>query len=160
MIDPHPQMTLEYALKLLGHEYGAENVVHWRVSNMIGIVVKYPGEDTNVTVTLTLEQAKYLATHPLSVQDLVAERYPENWPMAVNNIYELTRDNIIAEAVDANEKVLDKSQTFNRGTVLTIIRGPHYWRHMKDLQYCTVEIGGNCFNIPAPVLANSIMLRR
>lgn len=109
MIDPHPQMTLEYALKLLGHEYGAENVVHWRVSNLIGIVVKYPRENT--TVTLTLEQAKYLAAHPLSVQDLVAERYPEEWPKAANNIYELTRDNIIAEPVDADETVLDHRNT-------------------------------------------------
>ena len=160
VIDPYPGMTLAYALKLLGREYGAENVVHWRVSDVIGIVLKYPGEDTSVTVTLTLEQAKYLAAHPLSVEDLVAERYPENWPMAVNNIYELTRDNIIAESVDADETVFDKSQHFNRGTVLTILRGPHSWRNIKELEYCTVEIGGKCFNIPALVLAKSIIHKR
>jgi hypothetical protein len=80
VIDPHPQMALDYALKLLGHQYGTENVVHWRVSNMIGIVVKYAGQDATVSVTLTLEQAKYLAANPLSVQDLVAERYPKEWP--------------------------------------------------------------------------------
>jgi hypothetical protein len=71
-------MTLDSALRLVGHQYGTENVVHWRVSNGISIVVKYP--DATVSVTLTLEQAKYLAANPLSVQDLVAERYPEEWP--------------------------------------------------------------------------------
>jgi len=73
-------MTLEYALKSLQLRYGTENVIHWRVSNMIGLTVRYPGEDTTVSVTLTLEQAKYLAANPVSVQDLVAERYPDEWP--------------------------------------------------------------------------------
>ena len=80
MIDPYPGMTLEYALKLLKHQYGTESVIHWRVSNRIGISVRYPSEDTQVSVTLTIEQAKYLAAHPLSTQDLAAERYPDEWP--------------------------------------------------------------------------------
>ena len=74
-------MTLEYALKLLTREYGAENIVHWRVSNRIGIAARYPGEDKSLSVTLTIEQAKYLAAHPLSIQDLAAERLPNEWPM-------------------------------------------------------------------------------
>jgi hypothetical protein len=74
----------------------------------------------------------------------------------VNEIFELTRDNIIAEHVDAEEKLLDQSQKFNRGTVLTIVRGPHAWGKMKEINYCTVQIGGKYFNIPALVLANSV----
>jgi hypothetical protein len=81
MTDPHPQMTLEYALKLLKREYGAENVVHWRISNRIGIAAQYPGENKSISVTLTIEQAKYLAAHPLNIQDLAAERFPNEWPM-------------------------------------------------------------------------------
>jgi hypothetical protein len=74
----------------------------------------------------------------------------------LNNIFELTRDNIIGEHVDAEEKLLDQSQTFNRGTELTIIRPAHPWGIAKKIEYCTVEIGGSYFNIPARVLANSI----
>jgi hypothetical protein len=79
VIDPHPQMTLEYALKLLRHVYGADYVVHWPVSKKIVISANDPSGGT-ASVTLTIEQAKYLAAHPLSIQDLIAERYPVEWP--------------------------------------------------------------------------------
>ena len=78
----------------------------------------------------------------------------------MNNIYELTRDNIIAEQVDADEKSLDHSRTFNRGTVLTVIRPAHPWGIVKGIEYCTVQIGGKYFNIAALVLAKSIMPKR
>ena len=78
----------------------------------------------------------------------------------MSNIFELTRDNIIAEQVDADENLLDQSQTFDRGTVLTIIGGSHPWGNVKGLEYCTVQIGGKYFNIPARVLANSITPKR
>jgi hypothetical protein len=39
---------------------------------------------------------------------------------------------------------------------LTIIRPAHPWGIAKEIEYCTVEIGGSYFNIPARVLANSI----
>jgi hypothetical protein len=75
----------------------------------------------------------------------------------VDNIYELARDGIIAECVDSDEKPLDKSITFNRGTVLTLVHQAHRWGDIEGLEYCTVQIGGNYFNIPARILANSIM---
>jgi hypothetical protein len=74
----------------------------------------------------------------------------------MDKLFTLTRDNIMAELVDADEKFLDHSQTFNRGTVLTIIRPAHAWGNTKGIEYCTVQIGGNHFNIPARVLALSI----
>lgn len=78
----------------------------------------------------------------------------------MNNVFELTRDNIIAEEVDADEKLLDQSRTFRRGTVLTIVRDSHAWVKMKELEYCTVQVGDKYFNIPARVLAKSIRPKR
>ena len=74
----------------------------------------------------------------------------------MDKLFTLTRDNIMAELVDADEKFLDHSQKFDRGTVLAIIRPAHPWGNTKGIEYCTVEIGGNYFNIPARVLALSI----
>jgi hypothetical protein len=74
----------------------------------------------------------------------------------MDKLFTLTRDNIMAELVDADEKFLDHSQKFNRGTVLTIIRPAHAWGNTKGIEYYTVQIGANYFNIPARVLALSI----
>jgi len=78
----------------------------------------------------------------------------------VNNLFELTRDNIVAECVDADERPLHQSQKFNRGTVLTIIRGAHSWGNIEGLEYSTVQIDGKYYNVPARLLANSIMPKR
>ena len=75
----------------------------------------------------------------------------------MDTIFTLTRDNIIAELVDADEKSLGQSLTFSRGTVLTITRPAHAWGIVKELEYCTVQIGGKYFNILAKVLKDSIM---
>ena len=75
----------------------------------------------------------------------------------MDKIFTLTRDNIIAELVDADEKSLGQSLTFSRGTVLTIIRSAHPWGNVKGLEYCTVQIGGKYFNILARVLQESIL---
>ena len=79
MTDRYPELTLEYALKLLKMQYGSESVIHWRVSNTIAVLVTPAGEET-VSVLLTIEQAKFLAVTPMSPQDLGNERYPEGWP--------------------------------------------------------------------------------
>ena len=78
----------------------------------------------------------------------------------MDNIFTLTRDGIIAELVDAEEKSLDLSQTFGRGTVLTVVRPAHVWGKVTGLEYCTVQIGGKYFNIPARILANSMSPKR
>ena len=80
MIDKYPEMTLEYALKLLKKQYGPQSVIHWRVSNTIAVCITPTGEESPVSVLLTIEQAKFLAANPMSPQDLVDERYPEQWP--------------------------------------------------------------------------------
>jgi hypothetical protein len=67
---------------------------------------------------------------------------------------------LLQNAVDADEKCLDQSQKFDRGTLLTIIRPAHPWGNVKGLEYCTVRIDGRYFNIPARVLANSLMPKR
>ena len=75
----------------------------------------------------------------------------------VNSIYELRRDNVLAECVDADERPLHQSQKLERGTELTILRGPHHWGNIKRLEYTTVQIGNKYFNVPARVLARSIV---
>src|SRR6266513_2831329 len=77
---------------------------------------------------------------------------------SMDTIFTLTRDNIIAEQVDADEKSLGESLTFSRGTVLTMIRPAHAWGNVKGLEYCTVQIGGKYFNILARMLRDSILL--
>jgi hypothetical protein len=79
MTDPYPDMTLEYALTLLKKQYGPASVIHWRVSNTIAVCLMPPGEPSPVSVPLTIEQAKFLAANPMSPEDLVNERYPEEW---------------------------------------------------------------------------------
>ena len=76
MIDPYPEMTLEYALKLLKNQYGAGSVIHWRINNTIDIFLAHTG----ASVSLTIEQAKFLAANPMSPQDLADERYSAEWP--------------------------------------------------------------------------------
>ena len=79
----------------------------------------------------------------------------ERQPPPVNEIFELTRDNIIGEHVGIDEELLDRTEKFNSGT-----RQAHLWGHVKELEYCTVQIGGKYFNIAAQVLAKSIRPRR
>jgi hypothetical protein len=80
MIDRYPEMTLEYALKLLKKQYGPRSVIHWRVSNTIAVLIAPASEESPVSVSLTIEQAKFLAANPMSPQDLADERYPPEWP--------------------------------------------------------------------------------
>jgi hypothetical protein len=78
MIDRYPEMTLEYAMKLLTKQYGPGSVE--RLNNTIEVLVTFPGEERTALVSLTIEQAKFLAANPMSEQDLVNERYPKGWP--------------------------------------------------------------------------------
>jgi len=80
MIDAYPEMTLDYAVKLLKKQYGTASVIHWRVSNTIEVLVTAAGEEDSVSVALTPEQAKFLAANPMSPQDLANEKYPDEWP--------------------------------------------------------------------------------
>jgi len=80
MIDQYPEMALEYALKLLKKQYGPQSVIHWRVSNKIAVCITPTVAESPVSVLLTIEQAKFLAANPMSPQDLVDERYPQEWP--------------------------------------------------------------------------------
>ena len=80
MIDQYPEMTLEYAVKLLKKQYGPESVIHWRVSNTIAVSITPASEESPESELLTIEQAKFLAANPMSPQDLVDERYPKQWP--------------------------------------------------------------------------------
>jgi hypothetical protein len=65
MIDRYPEMALEYAVKLLKKQYGPDSVIHWRVSNVIAVLITPAGEENPVSVSLTIEQAKFLAANPV-----------------------------------------------------------------------------------------------
>ena len=66
----------------------------------------------------------------------------------MDEIFTLTRDKIIGEQVDADEEPLARSQKYNRGTVLMVIRAAHAWGNIKGLEYCTVQIGSTGSQTP------------
>ena len=59
MIDRYPQMTLEYALKLLKKQYGPNSVTYSHDGKNIALGIVPAGEASSVTVILTIEQAKF-----------------------------------------------------------------------------------------------------
>src|SRR5947209_3375954 len=78
VVDPYPRMTLEYALKALKVRFGAGNVV--RGQGQVSVNVQVPDRQQSISLTLTIEQAKFLAANPISLKDLMDEKYPPNWP--------------------------------------------------------------------------------
>ena len=86
MIDPYPEMTLDYALKLLKKQYGPASVIHWRVSNTIAVCLMPTGEPSPVSVQLTIEQAKFLAANLMSPEHLLMRDTPTSGPGEVTLI--------------------------------------------------------------------------
>jgi hypothetical protein len=74
IVDPYPEMNLEYALKLLRIRFGNEKVQYAPDSRQITIPIEYPGAKRPVSVTLTAEQAKYLAVNSIDLRDIVEGR--------------------------------------------------------------------------------------
>jgi len=76
--DPYPRMILEYALGALKLRFGTDSVAEEK--GRITLKVPYPERQAPAFVTLTLTQAKFLVAHPISVRDLVDDKYPADWP--------------------------------------------------------------------------------
>ena len=76
--DPYPLMRLDYALKALKLRFSADNVV--QETGRITLKLQYPGRQAPTFVSLTVEQAKVLAAHPISAKDLMDENFPPSWP--------------------------------------------------------------------------------
>src|SRR5438128_776060 len=81
VIDPHPRMTLEYALKALKVRFGAGNVT--REERQVNVKVQYPDGQGFTSIVLTIEQAKFLAANAMSLKDLMEQNFPANWPADV-----------------------------------------------------------------------------
>src|SRR6266498_1230342 len=76
--DPYPLMTVAYTLEALKVRFGAENVMH--EESQVTLKLQYPSRQGRTSMSLTIEQAKFLATNSLSAQDLLDQKYPANWP--------------------------------------------------------------------------------
>src|SRR5713226_2000722 len=87
--DPYPLMRFDYALKALKLRFTADNVIE--ESGRVTLKLKYPGRQAPAFVSLTVEQAKVLVAHPISVKDLVDENYPPIWPGGLQSRSNLAR---------------------------------------------------------------------
>ena len=78
VVDPYPRMSLEYVVEALKVRYGAGNVMP--EEGQVNVKVQRSDRQDSVSLTLTIEQAKFLAANPISLKDLANENYPSNWP--------------------------------------------------------------------------------
>ena len=76
--DLYPLMTLEYVVKALKVLFGNDNVSSDK--GEIRVRVRYPGHSKPSSVSLTIEQAKFVVAHSISAKDLLDENYPADWP--------------------------------------------------------------------------------
>jgi hypothetical protein len=76
--DLYPLMTLEYAVDALKVLFGRDNVISEK--GEIRVRVRYPAHSKPSSVSLTVEQAKFVVARSISAQDLIDENYPADWP--------------------------------------------------------------------------------
>jgi hypothetical protein len=84
VVDPYPRISPEYVveeLEGLKVRYGAGNVMP--EEGQVNVKVQHSDRQDSVSLTLTIEQAKFLAANPISLKDLANENYPLNWPADV-----------------------------------------------------------------------------
>ena len=70
-------MTLEYAVDALKVLFGRDNVISEK--GEIRVRVRYPGHSKPSSLSLTIEQAKFVVAHSVSAKDLIDENYPTDW---------------------------------------------------------------------------------
>src|SRR5229473_7966663 len=71
-------MTLEYVVKALKVLFGNDNVISDK--GEIRVRDPYPGYTKPSSVSLTIEQAKFVVAHSISAEDLIDQNYPAGWP--------------------------------------------------------------------------------
>ena len=76
--DLYPLMTLEYVVKALKVLFGNDNVISDK--GEIRVRDRYPGYTKPSSVSLTIEQAKFVVAHSISAEDLIDQNYPGGWP--------------------------------------------------------------------------------
>ena len=75
----HASMTFDKALRILATKYPG-NVTRRSEAREVVINILPTGFDVKEPVILTDEQATFLASHPLSDDDLFNEKFPDGWP--------------------------------------------------------------------------------
>lgn len=82
--DLYPLMTLEYVVKALKVLFGGDNVISDK--GEIRLRVRYPVHGKPSSVSLTIEQAKFVVARSMSAKDLIDENYPSDWPGGARRI--------------------------------------------------------------------------
>jgi len=82
--DLYPLMTLEYVVKALKVLFGNDNVISEKTE--IRLRVRYPDHGKPSSVSLTIEQAKFVVARSISAKDLIDENYPVDWPGGTRTI--------------------------------------------------------------------------
>ena|SRR6266436_5478762 len=78
-------MTLEYAVDALKVLFGRDNVISEK--GEIRVRVRYPGHSKPSSVSLTIEQAKFVVAHSISAEDLIDQNYPAGCPGGARPIH-------------------------------------------------------------------------
>jgi hypothetical protein len=74
LTDPHPYMSLQYALEALRLQFGAGNVKYDDRNRVVTVQTGSPGSEACVPHTLTIPQAKDLVARPRSLCDLAGKQ--------------------------------------------------------------------------------------
>jgi hypothetical protein len=82
--DLYPLMTLEYVVKALKVLFGNDDVISDK--GEIRLRIRYPGYSKPSSVSLTIEQAKFVVARSISAKDLIDEKYPADWPGGARTI--------------------------------------------------------------------------
>jgi hypothetical protein len=78
--DPAPGMLFTEALRILEDRYGIQNIEHHPSNDVVIYLPQSEGAEVRWPFIFTDRQAKYLAVHPISDEDIRRNRFPRDWP--------------------------------------------------------------------------------
>jgi hypothetical protein len=79
--DPAPGMPFIVAVRILEERYGIQNIEHHPNNGDVAIYLpQSEGAEVRWPFVFTDRQAKYLAVHPISDEDIRRNRFPRDWP--------------------------------------------------------------------------------
>jgi hypothetical protein len=79
--DRAPGILLTEALTILEDRYGIQNIEHHLSSGDVVIYLpQSEGAEVRWPYIFTDRQARYLAVHPILIEDIRRNRFPSDWP--------------------------------------------------------------------------------
>ena len=79
--DRAPGMLFTEAMRILEDRYGIQNIEHHLSSGDVVIYLpQSEGAEVRWPYIFTDRQAKYLAVHPIVIDDIRRNRFPRDWP--------------------------------------------------------------------------------